>query len=225
MPVLSNVGKVITGQVNLRKIYDISPRVSAELAVYPGDPPFAASLVADFSPCSSSRTSAFSCSAHIGAHAECSAHVFPDGATIDEVDLAPFIGRCQVLRVSVARGSLVRPEVITCALTEPRILLATDSYEEREIFDSGFAGCSVELVELLKAHNVCLLGIDTPSVDLAGDLNLSFHRAAFDVGLVIVEGLLLKNIPEGRYELIALPLKLKGVEASPVRAILRELAE
>ena len=89
---------------------------------------------------------------------------------------------------------------------------------------TDFAGGALPaLLPFLKQHGVRLVGIDTPSVDPFDAADLPAHRACGEHGIIILEGLVLRDVPAGLYELIALPLRLVGFEASPVRAVLRRL--
>ncbi|HEY3788121.1 MAG TPA: hypothetical protein VGL71_04660, partial [Urbifossiella sp.] len=88
-------------------------------------------------------------------------------------------------------------------------------------FDSDFAAYDPAFIDLLHGRGVKLIGIDTPSIDLCDSKDLPSHHAALRNDMAILEGLVLRDVPEGLYELIALPLKLVGFDASPVRAILR----
>jgi len=108
-------------------------------------------------------------------------------------------------------------------INTPRVLLATDSYPDPEHFNEDFAALTPQLVESLFDQGVQLIGIDAPSVDLFGSKELPVHQTFLKTGIAILEGLVMKDIPEGTYELIALPLKLEGFDASPVRAVLRTL--
>jgi arylformamidase len=102
-------------------------------------------------------------------------------------------------------------------------LLATGTFPDPEHFNEDFAGLSPELVHTLHGQGVKLIGIDTPSVDLFDSKDLPSHQACLRYDMGILEGLVLAKVPEGTYELIALPLKLVGFDASPVRAVLRNL--
>jgi arylformamidase len=104
----------------------------------------------------------------------------------------------------------------------PRLLLATGTFPDPEQFNQDFAALSPELIDFLHEHRVILVGIDTPSVDLFDSKDLPVHKAFLRYDMAILEGLALRDVPEGLYELIALPLKLVGFDASPVRAILRD---
>ena len=101
-------------------------------------------------------------------------------------------------------------------------MLATGTYPDPQRFNNNFAALSPELVEELHRQGVQLVGIDTPSVDLFDSKDLPAHRTFLRLDMAILEGLVLSEVPAEMYELIALPLKLVGFEASPVRAVLRK---
>ena len=103
----------------------------------------------------------------------------------------------------------------------PRVLLATGTFPDPERFTADFAAYDPALIDLLHDRGVQLIGIDTPSIDLFDSKDLPSHRMFLRCDMAILEGLVLKDVPEGLYELIALPLRLVGFDASPVRAILR----
>jgi arylformamidase len=104
---------------------------------------------------------------------------------------------------------------------QPRVLFATGTFPNPQNWNTDFAALSVELVDFLHERGVITVGIDTPSVDLFESKDLSAHKAMLRHDMSILEGLVLKDVPEGIYELIALPLRLVGFDASPVRAVLR----
>jgi arylformamidase len=104
-----------------------------------------------------------------------------------------------------------------------RVLIATGTYPDPTHFNEDFAALSPEIVEHLHSEGVRLVGIDTPSVDLFESKDLPVHQACLRCDMAILEGLFLRDVPEGTYELISLPLRLVGFDASPVRAILRTI--
>jgi len=104
-------------------------------------------------------------------------------------------------------------------VTTSRVLFATGTYPDPQNWNTDFAALSIELVDFLHERGVITVGIDTPSVDLFESKDLPAHKAILRCNMSILEGLVLKNVPEGTYELIALPLLLVGFDASPVRAI------
>jgi arylformamidase len=113
--------------------------------------------------------------------------------------------------------------IVPCILA-PRLLFKTGSFPDAnaypERFESDFNALSSELIDTLAAQGVVLFGIDTPSIDSADSKTLEAHQAVYRNDAAVLEGLQLKHVPDGVYNLIALPLKLEGADASPVRAVL-----
>lgn len=159
--------------------------------------------------------------AHLGAHADAPSHVGARAAPIHEHGLDFYLGPCQVMHVAAARGQCITPALLPGPVRAPRLLLATGTYPDPRVFSEDFAALGPELVEALHREGVRLVGIDTPSVDLFAAADLPAHHALLRRDMAILEGLVLRDVPAGTYELIALPLKLVGFDASPVRAVLR----
>jgi len=158
---------------------------------------------------------------HLGAHADGPNHYGKDAAAIDERSLDYYLGPCQVIRMNVGRATRMMPTMLRSEITTPRVLFATGTYPNPENWNADFAALSVELIDFLHERGVITVGIDTPSVDLFESKDLPAHKATLRHNMSILEGLVLKNVPEGIYELIALPLRLVGFDASPVRAVLK----
>lgn len=205
-------------------IHDISPPLSAKTAHWPGDVPFARKIMTDIAKGDTATGSSLELSAHCGAHIDAPAHVRNGAATVDRLDLATYVGSCQVIRVDVPRGQQVVPEMLSDAITAPRLLIATGTRPDPTAFNEDFAGLSAELADALHAADVFLVGIDTPSVDLYTQPTLPAHHRLIDHNIAILEGLVLDDVAPGRYELIALPLYIADGDGSPVRAVLRESA-
>ena len=104
-----------------------------------------------------------------------------------------------------------------------RVLIATGTYPDPNNWNNDFAALEPALVDAMHAAEVITIGIDTPSVDLFDSKDLPAHARFLAHDMAILEGLVLNDVPEGEYELIALPLKLVGFDASPVRAVLRQI--
>ncbi|MCH7526190.1 MAG: cyclase family protein, partial [Planctomycetes bacterium] len=121
------------------------------------------------------------------------------------------------------RNEAIKIERISVAISAERVLFATGTYPDPNQFNDDFAALTPELIDWLHERGVRTLGIDTPSVDLFHSKDLPAHQTVLKHDMAIVEGLVLQHVPEGVYELIALPLKLSGFDASPVRAVLRTL--
>jgi len=211
------------------KIYDLSPRVDAAIPVWPGDTPYSARLVWNLADGDSVNLSALITTPHLGSHADAPFHTEADGAGIGELPLTPFLGPCRV--VEVAPGSdgepppLIGPHHLhgIDPADPPRLLFKTGSVADRSTFPQRFTALSPSLADLLVEWGTLLVGIDTPSVDPFDSTALEAHHALFRGGVANLEGLVLDGVPAGVYELIALPLRLAGLDASPVRAVLREL--
>ena len=137
--------------------------------------------------------------------------------------LEPYLGPCEIVRLSCRPGSRVTPGDLPGPPRADRVLIATGTFPDPATFHEDFAALSAELMHHLADQGVCLVGIDTPSVDLFASKDLPAHRAALARDLALLEGVVLEGVPEGVYELIALPLPLVGFDASPVRAVLRSL--
>src|SRR5262249_41096269 len=118
-------------------------------------------------------------------------------------------------------GVRVTPVMLPRPVRAPRLLLATGTFPAPGHFNQDFAALAPELVDALHDAHVSLVGIDTPSVDLFASKDLPAHQRFLAHDMAILEGLVLTNVPEGTYELIALPLPVVGFDASPVRAVLR----
>ncbi len=207
----------------MRRVYDISPAVRPGFPVFPGDSPFALRWTWKLGPGCPVNVSEVSMSPHTGAHADAPLHYDDAGASIGEVALEPYLGPCRVIH---AIGSaLVEPHHVAHRLagTPPRVLVRSYRRAPVEAWDSGFAAFAPATIELLHQHGVRLVGIDTPSLDPEASKTLDSHQAVRRHRMAILEGIVLDEVAEGDYELIALPLRWQGLDASPVRAVLREL--
>jgi arylformamidase len=205
-------------------LYDISPLISARLQVWPGDTPPSREVLCDLARGDSITLSTLHATVHLGAHADAPSHYGRDAPAIHDRSLDYYLGPCQVIRVPAARGTAITPDAVETPIAAPRVLLATGTFPDPETFNEDFAALTPELVESLHGQGVKLVGVDTPSVDRFTSKDLPVHCAFLQYDMAILEGLVLKDIPEGVYELIALPLRLEAFDASPVRAVLRSLA-
>ena len=202
-------------------IYDITPPITERLKVWPGDTPPSREVLCDLRRGDNITLSSLRATVHLGAHADAPSHYGADAPAIHERSLDYYLGPCQVVRAPVPRGTRITPDLLPQRIQAPRVLIATGTFPDPEQFNTDFAALSPELVRRLHEQGVRLIGIDTPSVDLFDSKDLPAHRACLRHDVAILEGLVLAHVPEGVYELIALPLKLVGFDASPVRAVLR----
>lgn len=205
-----------------RRIWDISPAVDEHAAVFPGDTAYSQKLQFALSPDCPVNVNTLHFSPHTGAHADAPMHYANGEPAIGAVDLLPYLGPCRVIHC-LDCGPLVEAEHIAHALQDlpPRVLIRTSAVASQSW--ASFTAIAPVTLALLATKNIALVGIDTPSVDPATSQNLPSHQLLLQHGLRVLENLVLDDVAEGDYELIALPLKLTEADASPVRAILREL--
>lgn len=206
-----------------RKLWDISPPVGAHSPVFPGDTPYQQQWSATITPGCPVNVSAITLSPHVGAHADAPLHYDAAGAAIGAVALEPFLGRCRVIH-AIGCGPLIEWRHLAHALTDlpPRVLVRT--YAKAPVqWDAQLAAYAPDTIERLAGLGVRLVGIDTASIDPADSKTLESHQVIRRRGLRVLENLVLDEVPEGDYELIALPLRLVNADASPVRAVLRAL--
>jgi arylformamidase len=205
------------------RLWDISPPVSSAAPVFPGDTPYAQAWSARIAPGCPVNVSAITLSPHVGAHADAPLHYADGAAGIGQVALEPYLGRCRVVH-AIGRGALVEPAHLAHAAEAlpPRVLVRTCERAAVQWVDD-FAAFAPQTIDWLAARGVRLIGIDTASVDPAQSKTLDAHQRLRAHDLRVLENLVLDGVPEGDYELIALPLKLVEADASPVRAVLREL--
>lgn len=207
----------------MRRLWDISPTVSVRSPVFPGDTPFQVLWNERINDGGVANISTIHMSPHIGSHVDAPMHLDSGAVDVAALRLERFIGRCRVIDLSDAdRTDDITPEELEAACFYERVLIKT-----RKVLPNGwsndFRAVLPAAVRMLKDAGVVLIGLDTPSIDSAQSVLLPSHRIAILAGISLMENLDLTEIKAGEYELIALPLKLEGVEASPVRAVLRPL--
>ncbi|RDI25897.1 arylformamidase [Pseudacidovorax intermedius] len=207
------------------RLWDISPPVYVGAPVFPGDTPYAQQWAATLGPGCPVNVSQITMSPHVGAHADAPLHYAADGATIGDVDLDAFLGPCRVIH-AIGVAPLVEWKHIAHAIDDhlpPRVLVRTYDKAPVDRWDPALPAYAPETVERLAALGVRLIGIDTASIDPADSKALPSHQTIRRHDMRVLENLVLDAVPEGDYELIALPLKLVEADASPVRAVLRAL--
>lgn len=207
----------------MSRLYDITPLVDAQLGVWPGDTPVSREVLLDMGRGDNITLSTLRATVHLGAHADAPNHYSHPAPGIAERSLEPYLGRCRVVSVDVARGERFGAEHVATDAVSERMLFRTGTFPNPRDFTEDFAAFEPSYLDALAARGVRLVGIDTPSVDLFPSKDLPAHQALARHDLSVLEGLVLDGVPDGEYELIALPLRLAGFDASPVRAVLRTL--
>ena len=209
------------------RLWDISQTLRSGLPVWPGDTPFTLAprwtIGTDGSPV---NVAAFTTTTHAGAHADAPLHYDPGGLDAAAVDLEPYLGPCRVVDARGA-GAAVGRAFLEARLGDsppPRVLLRTFETFPAEAWPPAFCAVAAETIAWLADLGVRLIGVDSPSIDPQDSKTLDAHYAVRAADMRILEGLVLDAVPAGDYDLIALPLPLAGLDASPVRAVLRKLA-
>lgn len=159
---------------------------------------------------------------HTGTHMDAPLHMLKGGATIDETVLEKCMGSCKVLDLTHVVDHITKSDLIDLDIVAgDRILLKTkNSYDKA--FNMDFIYVDRSAAAYLVEKQIILVGIDALGIERSQS-DYATHQQILGAGIPIVEGLRLKDISEGRYEFIGLPLKLRGLEGSPIRAILREI--
>ena len=188
------------------KIYDISQEVLS-CAAYPGDPKPQARVLCSYDVGDVYHLTAFSMCAHNGTHIDAPFHFLPEGKTVEQLDLSIFVGECYLARHEGELSAADASAILKKASGIPRILLGgslTVTEEAAEVFADG---------------GICLLGNEGQSVG-PENAPMAVHKILLGKNIALLEGIVLTNIPEGRYFLSAAPLNLAGSDGSPCRAYL-----
>jgi len=210
-------------------IIDITPALTPDIAVWPGDTPLTREVLCEIERGASVTLSTLRATVHLGAHADGANHYGAGARPIDMLPLERYIGACHVVHANIARkpgGARVGLGDINfdiATIRHPRVLIRTNTFPDFTAWNSDFAGLDPALIDALADRGVTLIGVDTPSVDVQESKDLPAHKRFLARDVSILEGLRLAHVAPGEYELIALPLPLVGFDASPVRAVLRSL--
>ena len=204
------------------RIWDISAPVQVGTPTWPGDTQYEESRTWTLSGDCPVNVSRVVMSTHTGTHADAPLHYTADGAPAGALPLERYWGPCRVVHALDA-GARVERRHLEGRLSEcpPRLLLRTQRRAAVDTWDSAFTAIAPDALELLADAGVRLVGIDTPSLDPESSKTLDAHGVVARRGLSVLEGLVLDEVPEGDYELVALPVRLETADAAPVRAALR----
>lgn len=205
-------------------IHDISVLVRPGTPEWPGDAPFTCGWSCRLSEGASVNLSHTAGSPHVGTHADAPLHVRDGAPASDALPLDAFIGEALVVDVSDALGDELNLAEHDRALRGcTRLLLRTGRTIADGPFPDAWPALSAATAGALVRLGLRLLGVDAPSVDERESKTLDVHHALFNGGAYVLENLDLRGVPSGRYELVAAPQRLAGLDAAPVRALLRPM--
>ena len=205
-----------------KTIYDISQIIKTDLPVYPGDPSVDIETVTTIAD-DGYRVSRLHMGSHTGTHIDAPNHFLPGGKAIDEIPLHRFMSTCTVVEIDHPRA-VVLEDIEGLAIEAGHSILFKTQNSERlvqdDIFDPEYIYIEEEAAAFLAARGVNLVGIDSLSVETYDSAGFRTHKIFLDSDVIILEGVVLTDVPPGTYQLICLPLRLQGLDASPVRAVL-----
>ena len=207
------------------RLWDISQTLRPGLPVWPGDTAFSAGRLWSMASGSPVNVGRLESTVHAGSHADAPLHYSLGGPSAADLPLHPYIGPCRVIDAR-ACGSCITAGFVAAVVRDPpeRLLFRTFAAFPHEQWTATFTAVEAAAITWLAEMGVRLIGIDSPSVDPQDSQSMDAHLALLAADMRVLEGLVLDDVSPGDYELIALPLKLAGLDASPVRAILREIA-
>ena len=197
------------------------------MPIWPGDPKLSMRLASSISEGGVANITRIEMGAHTGTHMDAPFHFHANGSTVDKLSLDILIGPCRVFDLTNLTGHITRAALGKCDLggvtralfkTRNSLRWANDNHE----FDKGFVAIAADAAKHLVERGVKLVGVDYLSVEAFGSESFPVHDTLLGAGVVIIEGLNLAGVSAGDYELIALPIKLKGADGAPARVVLRE---
>lgn len=204
------------------ELIDITRTVSSEIAVWPGAKPFEMIRKKSFDRGDRLTESEVYFNLHTGTHMDAPLHFVKGGHDIAAVDISKMIGRAQVVEFK-EDGPITKSFVDGLEISDgiKKILFKTkNSQQDEKSFNNMFIALEGEAAKSLADRCFEVVGIDGPSVQIFKDKNDLAHTSLLGAGVIVMESLILKNVEEGIYFLVALPLKIEGAEGSPIRAIL-----
>jgi arylformamidase len=206
------------------RTYDITLTITPQMVVWPGDPPVVIERTSSMSTGESSNVSKISMSCHTGTHVDAPDHFLNNGKTVESLSLDLLVGRAYVLHLP--NVNMITASILMDADIPPRtrrLLFKTKNSDlwvnGNKEFQTEFVGLSVDAAELLVDRNVRLVGVDYLSV-ASYKMGKPVHSILLNAGVVVIEGLDLSGVSQGRYTLHCLPLKLGGADGAPCRCIL-----
>ena len=214
---------ILNNPLDFKEIYDISAPLNM-VPAYPGDRPYFREWMARLDEGNGYSLSTLALSSHAGTHLDFPSHLLKSGKTQEQYSLKRFIIPAEVISVP-GEGPILPSSLLGCKIDKGQALLFKTGNSKKHLmhqaaFSEEFVYLSLDVAHRCVAGEVSLVGIDYLSVDKYGDDSLPVHRILLENDVLILEGVDLAAVPCGRYSLICLPLSIKDVEASPVRAVL-----
>ncbi len=205
--------------------YDITLTINERMPVYPGDDGYSRHRLKDMSNGDELNLSVIKMGAHTGTHIDAPFHFLNDGISVDKLDLDSLIGPVKVIKVQAIKEIMLKDIIHPLSNFPKRVIFKTVNSKlwNKPFFEKEFVHLSQEVTEYLISEEVRLVGIDYLSIEKFHSPDHIVHKKLLDNNIIILEGLDLRKVKPGDYELICLPLKFEGSDGSPARVILRDL--
>lgn len=204
-----------------KRIYDLSPPIGSPIPYYPGDAIFRAQPICTIET-SGCNMHLLEMGTHTGSHVDAPLHFLKEGKSVDQIPLDRFMAEVEVLEV---RSKEIGPEHLGQISGEIEgVLFKTINSDFMSIgfFWRDYVHLTLEAAEKAIEQGLKIIGIDYVSIERFGTRDFSVHKKLLEAGIILLEGLNLKDVPPGKYILFAFPLRLKGMDGAPVRAVLVE---
>jgi arylformamidase len=205
------------------KLIDISVPIDSSLATYPGNTPFSLERIKRLANGDSSNVSTLHMSAHAGTHVDAPRHFFDSGPGVESLPLEMLCGRTRVVEL-MTRRSVTAEDLAGIDLTEDvRVLLKTHNSRlwGSPEFHRDFIGVTEGGARFLVDRGVKVVGVDYLSVEQYKAPGAPAHHVLLGSGTIVIEGLNLRDVDPGTYEMFCLPLAVVGADGAPARVILR----
>ena len=209
------------------KLHDVSILISEDMPIWPNDPGISMDLTRSIARGDNANVTRLNMGVHTGTHIDAPFHFEPNKATIDQLSLDVLIGPCRVFEIPEVSKAIGPSDLEKLDFDNHiRVLFKTRNSKlwknGERVFKKDFVHMHLEGAKFLIDQSIKLVGIDYLSIENYGSLDHATHHLLLRNNVVILEGLDLSSVSPGDYELIALPLKLKGADGSPARVVLRE---
>jgi arylformamidase len=205
------------------KLIDVSVPLDGSMPTYPGNTAFTLEPIKRLARGDSSNVSSLHMSAHAGTHVDAPRHFFDNAGGTDSLPLEMLVGRARVIEVTTRKG-IAADALAAADLSEDiRVLIKTSNsrlWGSAE-FHRDYLGVTEDGAKYLLEHGIKLVGVDYLSVEEFKKPGAPAHHILLGAGIVVIEGLNLRDVEPGVYEMICLPLSIAGSDGAPARVVLR----
>lgn len=205
-------------------LYDLTAEISSKLVVFPGDPQYSSEPLSSLEAGQTFNLCHMHLGNHTGTHVDFPAHTIKEGKTSSDFSIEYLTGQGVIIKVPSGEKSITKEFVSRQSIMRSDIVFFKTANSERskhEVFTDQYVYMEPEATVELFKKGVKVVGIDYISVDRYDDEHLTVHNTLLSREILIVEGLELSEIPEGRYELFIMPLKIQNMDGLPARVIAR----